>query len=177
MNKGIKGLTTKTLAHEMGFTESAIYRHFKTKEDIIVHLLEVLQHSIEQRLNEVNSQEKTANEKLKIVFKSQFKFFQQNPHFIIAILSEGLFDESKRINSLVLKIIGFKSGIITQIVEQGIKSKVFTKTIDADDMVHILMGSFRLILLKWKFSKFTLDLEKEGNKKIGSVIQLITRTQ
>ncbi|MFN5416495.1 MAG: TetR/AcrR family transcriptional regulator, partial [Flavobacteriia bacterium] len=36
---GISGLTTKNLAKEMNFSESAIYRHFKSKEDIIVEML------------------------------------------------------------------------------------------------------------------------------------------
>ena len=40
MEKGIKGLTTKNLAQEMGFSESALYRHFTNKEDIVVLLLQ-----------------------------------------------------------------------------------------------------------------------------------------
>ena len=39
MEKGIKGLTTKNLAQEMEFSESALYRHFKNKEDIILCIL------------------------------------------------------------------------------------------------------------------------------------------
>ena len=42
IEKGIKGLTTKNLAQEMGFSESALYRHFNNKEDIIVLLLDYL---------------------------------------------------------------------------------------------------------------------------------------
>ncbi len=176
LHKGIKGLTTKTLAQEMGFTESAIYRHFKTKEDIIVHLLNVLYQDIEIRLSEIAKKNEPAREKLKLVFMSQYKFFKQNPHFIIAILSEGLFDESKKIHNAVMKIIGFKSGLLHQIIEEGHNAHEFTKTIDQEDLVHILMGTFRLQLLKWKFSKFSIDLEKEGNKKTASIIQLISRT-
>ena len=33
---GISGLTIKNLANEMKFSESAIYRHFKSKEEIII---------------------------------------------------------------------------------------------------------------------------------------------
>lgn len=176
LNKGIKGLTTKTLALEMGFTESAIYRHFKTKEDIIVHLLNILYKDIETRLSEISNQQKKPSEKLKLVFKSQYQFFNQHAHFTIAILSEGLFDESARIHASVMKIIGLKSDLLNRIIEEGRRTKEFTSAIDQEDMLHILMGTFRLQLLKWKFSKFTLDLEKEGNKKIASIIKLISLT-
>jgi AcrR family transcriptional regulator len=39
---GISGLTIKNLAKEMQFSESAIYRHFTSKEEIIVAMLEYL---------------------------------------------------------------------------------------------------------------------------------------
>ena len=40
---GVSGLTIKNLAKEMKFSESAIYRHFTSKEEIIIALLEYLQ--------------------------------------------------------------------------------------------------------------------------------------
>lgn len=47
LEKGIKSLTTKTVAQEMNFSESAIYRHFKNKEEIIVTMLELLFQNME----------------------------------------------------------------------------------------------------------------------------------
>jgi AcrR family transcriptional regulator len=49
MEKGIKGLTIKILAKEMGFSESAIYRHFESKEDIIVLLFNALGESFQKQ--------------------------------------------------------------------------------------------------------------------------------
>mgnify|MGYP000995151449 FL=1 len=39
-NSGVSGLTIKNLAKEMKFSESAIYRHFESKEDIILSMLD-----------------------------------------------------------------------------------------------------------------------------------------
>ena len=41
----------KNLAKEMGFTESALYRHFKGKQEIIVSMLEFLASSMEERFS------------------------------------------------------------------------------------------------------------------------------
>ncbi len=38
--KGFKGTTIKDIASEVGITEGAIYRHFRSKEDIIDYLLD-----------------------------------------------------------------------------------------------------------------------------------------
>ncbi len=43
---GLNGLTIKNLALEMNFSESAIYRHFSSKEEIIITLLKYLNEKI-----------------------------------------------------------------------------------------------------------------------------------
>lgn len=174
MEKGIKGLTTKNLAAEMGFSESAIYRHFKNKEDIIVVLLSYLQDNIKTRLENIVAQEASAEQHLQQIFASQFSFFKQNPHFVIAILSEGLFDETEKIQNAMMHIIAIKSNLLQQVVEKGKQNKEFKQEIATPDLLHIIMGSFRLAMLKWKLSKFQFDIEKEGNRLIMNTISLIT---
>jgi AcrR family transcriptional regulator len=175
MEKGVKGLTTKNLAQEMGFSESALYRHFKNKEDIIVLLLDYLSFNIKERLEVIQTKNLSAEEKLHQIFKSQFNYFNQNPHFIIAILSEGLFDETERINSSIMKIISHKLQIINHIIEEGKSTNEFTDVIPTHEIVHIIMGSFRMMMLKWKFSKFELDLMQQGNSIMTTTINLIKK--
>lgn len=52
---GVSGLTIKNLAKEMQFSESAIYRHFKSKEDIIIAMLNYLADNIDKRLANLDS--------------------------------------------------------------------------------------------------------------------------
>ena len=54
---GISGLTIKNLAKEMKFSESAIYRHFTSKEEIIIALLEYLAQSMDERYTNAISSE------------------------------------------------------------------------------------------------------------------------
>lgn len=175
INKGIKGLTTKNLAKEMEFSESALYRHFKNKEDIIVLLLDYLENNFKNRLNEISKNDNSSIEKLKEIFNSQFQFFSQNPHFVVAVLSEGLFDESEKINQAIMKIINYKMQLITSIIKQGKQNEEFKKEIETQDIVHIIIGTFRMMMLKWKFSKFKIDLITDGNKIINTNIKLMTK--
>lgn len=177
MQKGVKGLTTKNLALEMNFSESALYRHFKNKEDIVVLLLDYLGNNIKDRLNIISEKKSTSEEKLKQLFSSQFEFFNQNTHFVVAILSEGLFDESEKINQSIMKIIHYKMELITKIIEFGKENNEFTKSIETQEIVHIIMGSFRMMMLKWKFSKFEIDLINQGNKIMDTVIKLLLKCE
>lgn len=175
MEKGIKGLTTKNLAQEMGFSESALYRHFKNKEDIIVLLLDYLRSNIKERLDVIFESSATSEIKLKQLFSSQFHFFSKNPHFVVAILSEGLFDESEKINQSIMKVIQYKMQLIAKIIEDGKQNNEFTNSLETEEILHIIIGSFRMMMLKWKFSKFEIDLINQGNKIMDTTIKLLAK--
>lgn len=174
MAKGVKGLTTKNLSIELGFSESALYRHFRNKEDIVVLLINYLESNIKERLQPIyENTNLTSSEKLLSLFNSQFTFFQQNPHFIIAILSEGLFNETDKINSSILKVINYKLQLLSSIIDEGKKEGVLKTTIITEEMGHIIIGSFRMMMLKWKFSGFQLDLITNGNSIMNTTINLL----
>lgn len=175
IEKGIKGLTTKNLAIEMSFSESALYRHFKNKEDIVVLLLDYLGFNIKERLEIISQEKSNSIEKLQKLFNSQFQFFSQNPHFVVAVLSEGLFDESEKINESIMKIVNYKMQLLASIIEHGKQKNEITAEIETHDLVHIIIGTFRMMMLKWKFSKFKIDLIDEGNKIISTNLKLIKK--
>jgi TetR/AcrR family fatty acid metabolism transcriptional regulator len=175
MEKGILGLTTKNLAKEMQFSESALYRHFKDKEAIISHLIAHLSENITQRFDNILKSNLNPEEKLVELFKSQFLFFKSNPHFIVIVLSDGLMDNSQEIKEAIFQLIQTNAKTIKNIIEDGQKSKIFNTEIDGEYLVHFVMGSFRLQMLKWKLSNFIFDIEKQGINTMINLLKLLKK--
>lgn len=170
---GLAGLTTKKLAAKMGFSEAALYRHFKGKEEIVLTMLNYLAKDMDHRLKNSVLDIESPEEKLKALFNKQFDFFKKNPHFLVAIFSDGLLEESKAINEAIMQIMVTKRKHLLQIIQQGQKEKQFTDTLGAEDLVHIIMGSFRLHMLQWRLSGFAFDLKLKGNKLMSNILTLI----
>ncbi len=170
---GISGLTIKNLAKKMNFSESAIYRHFTSKEEIILTMLDFVLHNVDKTYLAIADEKKDPVEKLKNLFESQFAFFQKNPHFAVAIFSDGLLEESKKINSQILKIMSTRRVYIASIMQEGQEKNIFTKKISTDEMIHIIMGSVRLQMYKWRISHFEYDITIAGKKLVESLLQLI----
>lgn len=175
IEKGIKGLTTKTVASEMNFSESAIYRHFKSKEEILIALLSLLKQNMNKRLTSEIKPQNTASENFKAVFTSQFNYFKKNPHFVVAVLSDGLLDESEEIKTIILQLMQNKMQLLAQILEQGKQTNEFNTEISTEDLLPIILGSFRFQMLKWKLSNFQYDITTEGNKTINNLLALIQK--
>jgi len=169
---GVNGLTIKNLAKEMNFSESAIYRHFSSKEDIILAMLQYLSENIDERLS---STPKTENpeDNFRTMFQEQFSFFSRNSHFAVAVFSDGLMEESQRINEAMLKLLGVMMKHLMPLLTDGQQKKIFTNAINNEDLVHIVMGAFKLHMFKWRLFRFQFDLIQSGNKMIDAVLTLI----
>lgn len=170
---GVGGLTIKNLAKEMKFSESAIYRHFTSKEEIIIALLEYLARSMDERYTNAISNEQSPEEKFKTLFQNQFSFFEKNPHFVVAVFSDGLMEESQRINETILKIMGVKMKHLMPVIIEGQQKGIFTSAIATQELMQIVMGTFRLQMYKWRLANFEFDLPSAGEDTIQSVLKLV----
>lgn len=172
-SSGVSGLTIKNLAKEMKFSESAIYRHFTSKEEIIIALLVYLADSMDERYTNAISKKQSPEEKFTALFKNQFSFFNKNPHFVVAVFSDGLLEESQRINETISKIMAVKMKHLMPIITEGQQQNIFTNAITSEELIHIVMGTFRLQMYKWRVANFQFDIIQNGENMIESVLTLI----
>lgn len=172
-SSGVKGLTIKNLAKEMKFSESAIYRHFYSKEDIIVGMLNYLAESMDERLAKAVHADDTPDDKLRSLFRNRLDFFKKHPHFVVAVFSDGLMEESGRINEAIFKIMNVMKKHLMPIIREGQQKGIFTNAVSAEELIHIIMGTFRLQKLKWRIAGFKFDLKKDGEKRMKSLLLLI----
>lgn len=170
---GVSGLTIKNLAKEMQFSESAVYRHFASKEEIIMALLDYLAEDMDERYSKATSPSQSPEEKFTAIFQNQFSFFSSHPYFVVAVFSDGLMEESQRINETILKIMGVKMKHLMPIILEGQQKKVFTNSITSDELIHIVMGTFRLQMFKWRVANFQFDIIRNGNNLIQSLLTII----
>jgi len=172
---GVHGLTTKKLANKVGFSESAIYRHFKSKEDIIVSLLMYLSESMDERFSNLDLREDDPISSFEQLFINQLEFFSKSPHFVVAVFSDGLLEESGRVNEAIKNIMKTKMKYLMPIITIGRQKQVFTDSISSEELMSIVMGTFRLQMYKWRISEFKFDIITQGNNTIHSLLTLITK--
>lgn len=173
---GVTGLTTKRLAEKMGFAEAALYRHFRNKEDIIITLLNYLAANMEERLQSAIQGIEDPAEQLAEIFNNQFDFFRQHPEFLVAIFSDGLLEASQGINSAIQQIMMVKRKWLLRIIGEGQKQAVFRTDVSAEDLAHVIMGTFRLQMLQWRMGGHAFDLRVKGKKLMRSIFKLIQST-
>lgn len=172
---GVSGLTTKNLAQAMGFSESALYRHFKNKEEVIISMLVFLKNNMHERSIEVLSKDHSSTVNFRNIFQSHLDFFKAHPHFVVAVFSDGLFEESDEINRSRLQLMEMKTSLLLPILREGQLQNEFTDRISTEEMLKIVMGTIRLTMFKWRLSQFQSDIQTELNTTLQSLLTLISK--
>jgi AcrR family transcriptional regulator len=171
-SSGISGLTIKNLAKEMKFTESAVYRHFTSKEEIIIAMLNYMADSIDERFSKATISS-DPEENFRALFGAQIRYFNANQHFVVAVFSDGLMEESQRINDCIYNIMQVKMKYLLPIITEGQQKGIFTTVIPAEALMHIVMGAFRLQMFKWRMANFSYDINQTADNMVQFILTLI----
>ena len=171
---GYARLTTKRLAERMHFSEAALYRHFSSKEDILLKMLQLLTASVQERMEAVTEQQELPDQRLRAMFDSHFTYFKAHPEYLMAIFATNFMESSLVIDTAIKNLMEVMRFHLRAVVSAGQKSGTFTQKIPTDMLVQIVMGTFRLHMLQWRMSGNRTDVKRAGNKLIDTVLTLIT---
>ena len=171
---GIQDLTIKTLAADLNLSEAALYRHFKSKNEILLGLLTYFIEEMKVRLALILTNiERSPSELLKALFDSQLKTFVAKPSIVSVIFSESIFQFNKELSSTVSSMMELMQNHIESIVKKGQLDGSFSKIVVVSTTTTIIMGGMRITVLKWKLSGHKSDLIKDGNKVLNGILKML----
>lgn len=173
---GIQELTIKNLSADLGLSEAALYRHFKSKNEIMLGLLDYFMLEMKDRVAEIA--QKTIKEPsglLREIFESQLKTFAKKPAIVSVIFSEGIFQFNKELMEKVSGMMNMMHAEIEAIVRRGQADGSFRKFAGPSTVTTIIMGSMRMAVMKWKVFGHKSDLVREGMKVLNGVLKMVEK--
>ena len=173
--KGIQELTIKNLSKKIGIAESAIYRHFTSKMDILLGILALFRKSKEQMNLELQELKVSPAEKLKQMLLRRFSYFSANRAIASVIFSEELFRNDRRLSEQVYQIMQTNQQAIIGLIEAGQHSGEFRKDVPAKELAFMITGALRLIVTQWRIAEFGFDLQEEGQRLWKTVEALLKK--
>lgn len=171
---GIQDLTIKTLSADLNLSEAALYRHFKSKNEILLGLLTYFIDNMKERLEVILSKNNSSpSELLKEIFESQLNTFVKKPSVVSVIFSESIFQFNKELSNTVSSMMELMQNHIEGIVKKGQANGTFTKAVGVSTTATIIMGGMRITVLKWKLTGHKSDLIKDGSKVLNGILKMI----
>jgi AcrR family transcriptional regulator len=156
--KGIKGLTTKGLARALRITEPALYRHFKNKTDILYAILCRMEADNRRIRVEFAKTNMPALKKLETMYAATMGMLARHPVLAAVMFSEEHYQENKKLKAKVLDIQNGTLETICRTLTEGMKTNQIRDDIPEKDVGLMIMGTMRLIAIRWRLSGFHSDL-------------------
>jgi TetR/AcrR family fatty acid metabolism transcriptional regulator len=173
---GIQELTIKNLASDLSLSEAALYRHFKSKNEILLGLLTYFILEMNERLAVIiEDKEKQPSELLKKIFVSQLNTFVKKPAIVSVIFSEGIFQFNKELSDKVSTMMALMQKNISALITRGQNEGVYAKLLGPDTITTIIMGSMRMVVLKWKLSGNKSNLVNDGKNVLNGLLKMIEK--
>lgn len=162
--RGIQGLTIKNLSARMGFTEAAIYRHFKSKINILSAIIDLFKAQTAQIINEKEHSSDHSLIQLKNIFSRYSTIFSKDPAIVSVIFAEEIFQNEDSLSTRLTEIIETNELFLSRLVQLGQKKGELRNDIDPTLAATNLLGGFRLTVKKWKLNGFSYSLQDETKR-------------
>lgn len=168
---GFLSFSIRELSTRVGITEAAIYRHFLNKEDIVLGILNRFQEFDTFLFEKIKKYEKPV-EKIQSFIQYHFDFLEKKPEMTSVIFAEDIFNNSNILKEKMAFIIEKRKKIIKGIIEEAkLKNEIIE--IDTNEILTVILGYIRLVVLEWRLSGFSFSLLQRGIKTVETIEKLI----
>ncbi len=141
-SKGFVRTTVSDIAHEAGFSKSALYFYFRKKEDIIREILKSIIADFKNLIGEIELEDLPFFDKIEKMFNAILNYVELNKEIITILYSEAhnlYSSKEKKFREFLEKYRGFVLNAIKALICQGIKDGDI-KDCDVELLSNVLRG-------------------------------------
>ncbi len=171
--EGLARLSTKNLAAKVGVSEGAIYRHFKSKKDILLSIVEDVYTNLVINQKEIANSEMVTSIKLYTFFCKQIQYLIHNKGITILLFSEATHTNDSNLKEKLLKILKAQKTLLKQIVAEGISNGLWNKNIDINDFATLYMGIPVILNIEMVLNKENFNHEEFCNRMFSLLERIL----
>ena len=139
LTRGMGHLTIEAIAQEVGLTEGAIYRHFTSKQEVLLFLLEDVERTLFETLEKAKDKQGSSLMRLEEVLKADLSFLEGREGLSFIISQAGYLGDPE-IQDRVSRIVTRYLKTIEVILGEGVESGEIKQDIDREAAAILFLG-------------------------------------
>lgn len=137
---GLKNLSTRNLADRIGMSEGTIFRHFKTKQDIILSITKDVQNDFIGNLRKIANSSLEPRERLDKLLCSTVTYLTQNKGITMLLFSEATQKNDEQLKRSLQNIFNNQKNLASKIILDGIALGIWNESSDVEQIAMLYMG-------------------------------------
>ena len=168
-SKGIEHVTISEIAEEMGTTKGAIYRHFKSKRDILSLLIDNVEETLMDAIDNAMTDDNPI-QNLNNILLAQLTLAKNRQKTSFIVIMGAMQFSDPIIRKKILALIQKYLRKIEKLLLSGVKSGLIKKDINPRISAMVFMGLIQSTVSVWSYKDFNF-VPKKMHKQLWNIYQ------
>jgi len=161
VRSGSEHVTVRNMAREVGITEAAIYRHFKSKSEILSFLADSVADGLLHDIDMARNVGFTSLEIIDEILRTHLSTIEQKRGMSFLVLAEVISFGDKSLNKKVSDNIRIYVDRLKLLLSDGVRAELIRKDIDLEAAALLLFGMIQGLVNIWALSGYKFDLAEK----------------
>lgn len=161
IRRGSEHIRIKEIAESVGLTEGAIYRHFKSKRDILSLLVDEIEEDLVGDIAVVANHNCPVIDVLEEVFKSHLSAIEQRRGVSFLVIAEIISLGDKKLNQKISTVITNYTDNLKDLLARGVASGELSQELDLDAAAGLFFGMVQGLVNIWALNGYNFKLEEK----------------
>jgi AcrR family transcriptional regulator len=137
---GLKNLSTRNLAKQIGMSEGSIFRHFKTKQDIILAIISDVQVEFIGQLRKIATSATEPVSRLHEYLCATVKYLTINKGITMLLFSEASHNNDTGLKNQLQQVFNQQKQLVSKIILDGIAIGIWNENVSVEDVAMLYIG-------------------------------------
>lgn len=164
IRKGSEHLTVRSIAKEVDITEAAIYRHFRSKREILSFLMD---HILKAMLQEAERRPEGISdplERMHEIMRQHLSEIEQRRGMSFQVIAEIISLGDKKLNREVYNGLSAYITRLKELALEGARSGSLSAEIDFEAAAMLLFGMIQGLVNLWALGSYPFDLLEQFDR-------------
>lgn len=174
-DKGVDSVTTQDMADAMQLTQGAIFRHFATKDDIWLSVMQWIRDRLMKVLDKAAADASDPLNAIERMFFAHIAFISKHPAIPRLLFSELLHKKNSKLRQLIQEIISGYEAKITGLLDAAKSQSLAPDDLDSKSAAVLYIGMIQGLVMQASIFGGKRSLQQEAVKTFPIFLHGIKR--
>jgi AcrR family transcriptional regulator len=167
---GIQGLSTREIAKRQGVSEGTIFRHYKSKSELMIGVLDHYSQYDSDIMITARQKKENPLEAIIYFVNAYAEYYKNYPEIISISQNYDVFARDPELQEKIKIIYNNRTTFMEELIEEVKKQGKFSTYVESEKLTNVILGSFSSICMKWRFNNQNFDLKEYSISTIKMIL-------